>query len=773
MEITKGFFSYPARPEQVAQLIRSAIQKANKRSNCNFTSWEENDVAGRPLTAPIFERLESSNVLAADITTLNFNVTFEIGYTIGIGRRIFLTKSSEHNLDHDAINRIGIFDTLGYEQYSNSDELALLISSISDIHPIDKKVKPNLTAPVYVLETPVHADVMTKIISRVKKARLFYRSFVPAEEARMSAIDAINHVAASYGTVVPMIPPDTKNANIHNIRAAFISGLSLGLEIPTLILQDQNAPLAPLDVRDFVKTYLHPNDINDHIHEFSLRVVEKIQETKNLSLPAGNQLSTLTIGDPMAENEFQNLDKYYLHTDEFNRAARGEVNLVVGRKGVGKTALFSQVRNQKRRYQNNVIVDLKPEGYQLLKLKEHVLDFLTAGAKHHLITAFWEYLLYLEICNMVLRKDRERHIRDHTLYAEYTNLNELYSGSPHTTEGDFSERLLTLSALIIDEFNMKYKKDKPISLTADNVTELLHATGIRKIRTHLSRYLKHKDEIWILFDNLDKGWSSHGLSAGDITILRCLIDASRKIQRDLIKEHHDFHVIIFIRNDVYQLLMDESPDFGKEARADLDWSDPDLLRQMMKNRLIQNELPSQAGFEEIWNSICVSHIDGEETSQFMIDRSLMRPRNFIKLFNASRGFAVNMRHEKIEAEDIRKGLLSYSNDLLVDADQELSDIEPNAKRLIYRFLGEGKEFSREDLDILLELDSFDENKIDQIIQFLLYYGFLGVKYLTNEEQYIFDVGYNMEILKTRVSKNKNAVTYIFNPAFWPALQIDS
>ena len=771
MEDTKGFFAYPSEPEQIAQLIRSAIGKANKISNCNFASWEESDIAGRPLTAPIFEGLESSDVLAADITTLNFNVTFEIGYAIGIGRRIFITKSLEHESDHDTINRIGIFDTLGYKQYKNSDELAHLISSISDIHPIDTLSNPNLTTPVYVLETPLHSDVMTKIISRIKKARLFYRSFVPGEEIRMSAIEAISHVASSYGVVVPLVSPNMRDANIHNMRASFITGLSLGLEIPTLILQDQNGPLAPLDVRDFVKTYSHPDDINDHIHEFSLRVVEKIQATKSTSLPVGNLLSTLSIGDPMAENEFQNLDKYYLQTDEFNRALRGEVNLVVGRKGVGKTALFSQVRNQKRKHRNNVVVDLKPEGYQLLKLKEQVLDFLTAGAKHHLITAFWEYLLYLEICYMVLKKDKERHLRDHTLYAEYLKLNELYSGSAHITAGDFSERLLTLSASIIDEFKARYKTDKQISLTVDNVTELLHAATIREVRAHLSSYLKHKDEIWVLFDNLDRGWSSHGLSTGDITILRCLIDASRKIQRELVKAKHKFQVIIFIRNDVYQLLMDETPDYGKETRADLDWSDPDLLRQMIGIRLIRNNLPSQASFEEVWNAICVSHIDGDETSQFMIDRSLMRPRNFIKLFNACRGFAVNMRHEKIEAEDIEKGLLSYSNDLLVDADQELSDIEPRARRSIYQFLGEENEFSEEDLQILLELDSFDTNKIDQIVQFLLYYGFLGIKYSENEEQYIYDVGYNMEILKTRISKNKNAVTYVLNPAFWPALEI--
>ena len=46
--------------------------------------------------------------------------------------------------------------------------------------------------------------------------------------------------------------------------------------------------------------------------------------------------------------------------------------------------------------------------------------------------------------------------------------------------------------------------------------------------------------IWITkaalgscFDNLDKGWSVPGPDSSDILILRCLIDAARKIQRDM------------------------------------------------------------------------------------------------------------------------------------------------------------------------------------------------------------------------------------------------
>ncbi len=766
-----GFFAYPSSPYGLTAVIKEAIDKANRAGGCHFKSWEENDIAGRSLTAPIFTELDNSNILIADITKLNFNVTYEIGYAIGVGRRVFLVRNKEYENNQEKITEVGIYDTLGYESYSNQNELSQLITSISDLKPINTAIKPNRSTPLYVLETPIKGSAMVHIISKVKKARLFYRSFTPSEESRMSAIDAITHVASSYGVLVPLLAAGKTAADTHNIRAAFVSGLSHGMGKPTLILQDKDGPLTPLDVRDFVKEYTRPEDIRDHIHVFSLSVYEKMQESVYTELPTGNLLSNLVIGDPMAENEFQSLGNYYLQTDEFGRTQRGEVNLVVGRKGTGKTALFSQVRNKKRADKKNVVVDLKPEGYQLVKLKEEVLDYLSAGAKNHLIVAFWEYLLYLEVCYKVLEKDKDRHLRDNRLYEDYQKLSSIYKDSAYVQEGDFSERLSMLSNSIALGYSSYHGKTKDTRLTADEVTSIIHSHEIRELRDTLSVYLKHKKEIWILFDNLDKGWSTHGLAKGDITILRCLIDASRKIQREMIRIKHNFHTVVFVRNDVYQLLMEESADFGKESKAILDWSDPELLREMIRRRLIQNNLPNEAEFLDLWSMLCVTHYKGEETSQYFIDRSLMRPRNLLKIINVCRGFAVNLQHQKIEEMDIEKGLKAYSNDLIVDADHELTDIEPSAKNLIYQFVGENSEFTHDDLLIMLEINCIPEAKMEKVIEFLLYYGFFGLKYNDNETQYIFDVGYNMQLLKTRMRKNKLAITYEMNPAFWPSLGI--
>jgi len=287
----------------------------------------------------------------------------------------------------------------------------------------------------------------------------------------------------------------------------------------------------------------------------------------------------------------------------------------------------------------------------------------------------------------------------------------------------------------------------------------------------LSAYLRFKNAVWVLFDNLDKGWSPHGLTSSDTLILRGLIDAARKIQREVQKDDHDFHCVVFVRNDVYQLLVETSADYGKESRAALDWTDADLLRELVRRRLIQNGLPDDTAFERVWSQICVSHYDGEETSQYLIDRSLMRPRNLLKILAHCRGFAVNLGRERIEQTDIEKGLKAYSLDLITEADQELTDIVGSDTALLYHFIGEGDRFDRSRLQAILKGAGIPEVRIDSVLEFLLYYGFLGIKVGNENARYIFDVGYDMRLLKVLISKNEPSVSYVLNPAFSPELNL--
>jgi hypothetical protein len=766
-----GFVAYASTPEMVGQTIETALQMYAARQGAGkFASWRENDIAGRFLVEPILEGIEASQCLVADVSTLNFNVTYEVGYAIGLGKRVILVRNKAIAADETELKRVGIFDTLGYDKYENAAGLYRILVAPRGPLPAKPSVALNSSAPIYLLQLPFNTDAQGRIVARIKKARLRYRSFDPAEQSRLAAPETIESVASSLGVLVPLAPAAMADARVHNLRAAFVAGLAHGMGKVSSLIQSGDDPV-PLDYRDLVDSYRHPDQINDIIERFALDVTEALQPQAKITPAPRGLLASLDMGSSTAENEFVNLGEYYVETDQFQRALRGEVRIVVGRKGAGKTAVFAQVRDHLRRDRNTIILDLKPEGYQLRKFKEQVLDLLEEGTREHTITAFWEYLLLLEVAYKILEKDRTLHLRDQDLYKPYRELARVYKEDRYSQEGDFSERMLRLVEEIGAMFQKQHAGAQDLRLTREQVTELLYVHDIRELRTIVVDYLAYKDGLWILFDNLDKGWTAHGVTDDDLLIIRCLLDASRKIEQALQARGIECHTIIFLRNDIYQLLVEKTPDRGKEIRASLDWSEPDLLRDMLKRRLVYNELDPKATFEELWRMICVSLIDGEDSAQYLIDRSMMRPRFLLNLFNHCRGFAVNFGHEKIQADDIRKGLAAFSTDLILDIDLEIRDVLPFAEDVLYTFLGQSARLTAEDIDRLLSV-KFDTEQPTKIVQVLLWYGVLGVIRKDGEVAFISSVQYDTKRLNALIQMTPpEQRAFYINPAFWPGLEI--
>jgi hypothetical protein len=766
------FVAYPARDQALAAGIMDAVRKANALPlPIRYEPWAFNDVAGGPIISPVLGKIDEAPYVVADISYLNLNVVYEIGFTIGRGKRAFLVRNRLIEGDKALVKAVGIFDTLGYWEYDTYDELKNRLAAHIEPQHIPFSPALDMKFPVYIVEPSMRDEGITTAISRVKKARYPYRSFHGEDDLRMSAPETTRHVAAASGIILPFQDPAFAGAVEHNIRCMFVAGLAEGMNKPTLLLAP-SAFEAPLDIRDKITPYKTAADIATDIADFCPLIVEYSSHVEPSGIDTQTLLEALSIGDPRAENEMPTLGYYYLKTDQFERTVRGEANLVVGRKGSGKTALFIQVRDKIRYDKRNVVVDLKPEGYQLIKLKEDILAYLSAGARQHLITAFWEYLILLEVAYKLLEKDQNTYRHNHDLRDLYLQLKTTYQLADFSTEGDFSERLSHLSSRLIKRYKEKFGTADAQRLSAAEVTELLYKHDLRDLREFISRYLERKKAVWVLFDNLDKGWSTHGVDAIDAIVLRCLVDAGRKIEREMRRDNHDFHCIAFIRNDVYDHLMKNSSDYGKESRAALDWNDPDMLREMLRLRLVNGVKAQldQHDFHTVWRELCISHFRGEESSAYIIDRSLMRPRNVLKIFNHCRGFATNFSRQRISEVDIDKGLTAYSQDLLEELDRELSDVYPRAKDLLYYFLDVPEVLTAQNLDAILTEAGIDQPEQEKVIDFLLYYGVLGTR-LGDTDHFIYSVNYDLKVLKIRARRHQGTADYVVNPAFCPALGI--
>jgi hypothetical protein len=443
--------------------------------------------------------------------------------------------------------------------------------------------------------------------------------------------------------------------------------------------------------------------------------------------------------------------------------------LVVGRKGAGKTAIFYRVRDELVKNKKNVVLDLKPDGYQLVKFKESVLKLLEVGTLEHLITAFWEYLLLLELCNKVLAQDQETYLRNHLLTEPYQRLKTNYQSDRYVAEGDFSERMATLLSDIAQDYQSNFSGKT--TLSTPDVTALIYRHNVDALRREIEQYVKHKESVWILFDNIDKGWPTHGLKGEDIVVIRTLIEASRKLERSLQRHDIESHTVVFLRNDVYELLVDETSDRGKENRVLLDWTDKESLREVLRRRIIYGaNLPDQP-FDRLWASICCSHVHGEESSQHIIERSLMRPRHVIDLVKHCRAFAVNRRHDKIEEQDIDKGVEAFSADLVMDIGLEMRDVLPAATEVLFAFSSRDQLLRDSEVQGLLKQHGVRESDIPKVIEILLWYGFLGVLREHSTVIYIFDCNYNMKLLNSFIASTPGTAVFHVNDAFTKGLRM--
>lgn len=772
--MTTGFVAYPSNPSGIGTVLREALEIVDTEySDDDFQGWEQNDIAGRFLVDPILEEIDSSDLLVADITKLNFNVVYEIGYAIGLGRRVLLIQNGSLQNDSVLIREVGIFDSLGYNSYLNARQLAQLITSIKDTTPLSLQFEINKAAPVFLVLPQLKTDLETKVLSRVKKAfRQQFRTFDPDEAGPMSGREAIREIATSYGVVIPLLNSLRKDSQAHNMRAAFVAGLAMGMKKELLFLQFGDEPV-PLDYRDLVDHVANDRNLDNHFSEFaptvyaSYNTVEPLPEKAKRTL-----LEKVSLGRSIAENEITELRDYYLETEEFRRVARGETQIVTGRKGSGKTALFIQVRDGNRRNRQNVVLDLRPEGFQLLKFKDVVLQYLEQGTKEHTITAFWEYLLLLELCHKLLEKDKDVHLTNHNLFESYRELSKEYAQDAYVSEGDFAERLLKLLERIITEFkDVIGTGEWKTRLSTSELTNILYQHDTKALEDKIASYLQRKQEVWILFDNLDKGWPATGLSADDVLIVRCLLDAVSKLEKHFRKRGINCHGVVFLRHDVYEIMINHTPDRGKNARVLLDWTDPELLRALLRLRFVQTDIDDKTSFEDIWRQLCVSHIDGQESSTYLIERCLMRPRSLIDLIQYCRSHALNLDHDRIEVQDIREGEANYSSDLVTNMWYEMRDVCPPASDSLYEFVGNDRKISHADVIKIIERAGVQSSEQDLVIETLLWYGFLGVVRENGEVAYIYDVRYDKKRLRALMRRDSGGPAYYINPAFWQGLEI--
>jgi len=86
-----AFIAYPSKPEIIGETIEAAVELL--AAGNEIKTWRETDVVGRFISTEILQKIDAIDWFCADISVLNLNVAYEIGYAIGAKKRIFLISN--------------------------------------------------------------------------------------------------------------------------------------------------------------------------------------------------------------------------------------------------------------------------------------------------------------------------------------------------------------------------------------------------------------------------------------------------------------------------------------------------------------------------------------------------------------------------------------------------------------------------------------------------------------------------------------------------------
>jgi len=117
------FVAYASTPPARAESIETAIGNISGGEVVDIVGWKSVAVGGRVIIGAICEEIRKRDLFVADVTSLNPNVLFELGYAVAHDKRIWILL--DPNLERAKLDfdRFQLLTTIGYRPYSNSYDI--------------------------------------------------------------------------------------------------------------------------------------------------------------------------------------------------------------------------------------------------------------------------------------------------------------------------------------------------------------------------------------------------------------------------------------------------------------------------------------------------------------------------------------------------------------------------------------------------------------------------------------------------------------------------
>lgn len=466
-------------------------------------------------------------------------------------------------------------------------------------------------------------------------------------------------------------------------------------------------------------------------------------------------LSEISFGDRVAENEAQTLANYFVQTQPWDRLYSGEIDIVFGSKGAGKSALYTLLLNK--------ATNLKERNIFLISVEKPTGKTVFSDITMEPPTSEQEFVTLWKIyfCQLIVKWLLE---------------NDLCKGTAETVAAelkkvDLLEEKNTLKHLVnrAKEFARKLIHIESVEggmgtegvtgkITFRTPTRELQKKGYKSVDDLLDDLNEYLEEIgqtcWILCDRLDVAFDQN------TDLEKNALKALFKTYRD-IEEYKAIHLKVFLRDDIWNRI---TKDGFREAShitktVNITWNTRSLLHLIVSRALENKVIIDKYGINkdeilsdhvkqnEFYYKMFPKQVDIGEKQSNTFDWILSRirdglnntpPRELIHYYNESVTQEIKeqeINNDKIEEPNIvsRLAIKNAAYEVSkVRTEQTIFAEYPNLRKYIEDLENKKAEHT---LSTLSEVWNINENKAKNIANKLAEVGFFDLKSAKNDQIY--------------------------------------